>query len=538
LRSDTVKKGVERAPHRSLLYATGLAEGDMDKPLVAIVNSWNEIVPGHVHLDRLAKYVAMGVRAAGGVPIQFNTIGVCDGIAMGHIGMKYSLPSREIIADSVEIMLEAHRFDAAVFIASCDKIVPGHLIALARVNIPSIFVTGGPMMPGFFKDKNVDLISVFEAVGELKKGASEMDLNLLEKIACPGPGSCAGLFTANTMACIVEARGLSLPYTAATHAVDASKKRIAYNSGVQVMKLLDKGICPSDILTPESFYNAIRIDCALGGSTNTVLHLPRIARELNIDLSLELFDEISRETPTLTKLRPSGPYFMWDLFKVGGVPAVLKALSEKLELDVLTVTGKTLRELISTYPDPDGEVVRTLNNPYRPDGGIAILWGSLAPKGAVIKTAALPLELNHFEGEAHVFNSEEEAVKGIMEGVSEGEVIIIRYEGPKGGPGMREMLAPTSLIAGMGMDTSVALITDGRFSGGTRGISIGHVSPEAYEGGPIALVENGDKITIDIPSRKIDLKISEEELEMRRRKWSPPKRKLRGVLKSFAEFYL
>lgn len=537
MRSDAVKKGVDRAPHRALLRAVGLRDEDFEKPFIAIANSYTNIVPGHVHLNRLVESVSRGIRDGGGVPFVFDTIAVCDGIAMNHNGMKYSLPSREVIADSIEIMVSAHMFDAVVFISSCDKIVPGHLLAAARLNLPSIFVTGGPMYPGVFKGRRVDLVSVFEALGEYREGRIALDeLKELERIACPGAGSCAGLFTANTMACLVEAMGLSLPGMAATHAEDGDKDAIAYESGRRIVELWKEGLRFKDIVKPESLLNAIIVDNALGGSTNTVLHLSALAKEAGYDLPLKTFDELSRRIPTLVLIRPSGESFMIDFFKAGGIPSLMKRLKKYLNLDVLTVTGKRLRELIDGFPDPRGSLIRPPEDPYRPEGGIAVLWGSLAPEGAVIKLAGTPAQLRTFRGVARVFNSEEEAVEAIgKEDFFRDTVVVVRYEGLLGGPGMREMLVPTSLIVGRNLVERVALVTDGRFSGGTKGIAVGHVSPEAFAGGPIALVENGDEILIDVPGRRLDLLVDENELEKRRKRFTPPKRLERGLLAKLRE---
>ena len=528
MRSDAVKKGVDRAPHRALLHAVGLRSEDFDKPFIGIVNSYTNVVPGHVHLDAVAEKVSEGVRHGGGVPFVFNTIAVCDGIAMNHEGMKFSLPSREVIADSVEIMVSAHMFDALVFVSSCDKIVPGHLLAAARLNLPSIFVTGGPMYPGVFKGRRVDLVSVFEALGEYSEEKITLEeLRGFEQVACPGAGSCAGLFTANTMACLVEAMGMSLPGMAATHAEDEGKKTLAYESGRRIVGLWKEGLRFKDIVKPESLINAIVVDNALGGSTNTVLHLNALAKEAGYDLPLKAFDEISRRIPTLVLIRPSGESFMVDFYNAGGVPSLMRILRQHLNLDVLTVTGRRLRELVEAFPDPKGTLIRSPNNPYRGEGGIAVLWGSLAPEGAVIKLAGTPVQLRTFRGEARVFNSEEEAVDAIRSGVfNVNTVVVVRYEGLLGGPGMREMLMPTSLIVGRNLVERVALVTDGRFSGGTKGIAIGHVSPEAYAGGPIALVEDGDEVLIDVPGRRLDLLVNRDELEERRRKWAPPARRL------------
>ncbi|MCZ7400770.1 MAG: dihydroxy-acid dehydratase [Candidatus Methanoperedens sp.] len=528
MRSDNIKKGLERAPHRSLLKSVGLTDEEMSLPFIGVVNSWNEIIPGHIHLDKLAEAVKAGIRMAGGVPFEFNTIGVCDGIAMGHTGMKNSLPSREIIADSIELMVEAHQFDGMVMIPTCDKIVPGHLMAAGRLDIPTIVVTGGPMMPGIVGDEQRDVISLFEAVGARRNNKiTDQELRNLEDCSCGGAGSCAGLFTANTMACVTEALGLSLPGCGTAHAVDAKKVRIAKHSGMKILELIEKGITARKIVTQESLDNAIRIDMAIGGSSNTALHLPAIALEYGLSLSLSRFDEVSRETPHLINLRPGGDRFLIDFERAGGVPAIQKRLMEKLYPDTLTVTGKTLARNLDEYiiinPRANKEIIATLKSPVHAEGGIAVLRGSLAPDGSVVKQTAVSKNMLKHTGIARVFDSEELAMAAIMgKKIKPGDCLVIRYEGPKGGPGMREMLSPTAAIAGMGLIDSVALITDGRFSGGTRGPCIGHVSPEAAVGGPIALVREGDMIEIDIPGRILDLKISNEEFEKRQKAWKPP----------------
>jgi len=537
MRSDKVKKGVERAPHRALLRAVGLSDDDFSKPFIALVNSYSEIVPGHKHLREVAEAVKQGVREAGGVPFEVNTIAICDGIAMGHEGMKCSLPSRDLIADSIELIIEAHRFDGMVLIASCDKIVPGMLMAAGRLDIPAIVVTGGPMYSGCYRGKKVGVANVFEAVGAYKKGQMTLeDLQEIERVACPGPGSCNGMFTANTMSCLTEALGMSLPGTACTHATDSEKLVIARKAGKAVIELVRKDLRPSKIMTRKAFENAITVDLALGGSTNTLLHLPAIAWEVGIKLDLSVFDELSRKVPQLCTLVPNGPHTMEDLRNAGGVPALMKELKKFLHLDVLTVTGKTLGENIKNAKVLDLSIIRPVTNPVRKEGGIAILRGSLAPEGAVLKTAGVPQQLKVFKGVARTFDCEEEAVKAVLNGeINEGEVIVIRYEGPKGGPGMREMLTETAAVAGMGMQECVALVTDGRFSGASRGLSIGHVSPEAADGGPIALVNDGDEILIDIPSRRIDILVPADELEERRRRWVPPKLKVRGCLARYVK---
>jgi dihydroxy-acid dehydratase len=540
MRSDEMKRGAEAAPARSLLKALGLTDGEIERPFIGVVNSWNEFVPGHIHLDRLGKAVKAGVRSAGGTPFEFHTVGICDGIAMGHEGMRYSLPSREVIADSIELMVQAHRLDGLVFLPTCDKVVPGHLMAAARLDLPSIVLTGGPMCPGLVGDRKVDLISVFEGVGAYRSGKiSEEELKALEDRACPGPGSCAGLFTANTMACVTEALGLSLPGSATCHAVDARKLRLAKETGSRIVSLIQEKLLPSQILTEEAFENAIRVDLAIGGSTNTALHLPAIAREAGRRLELDRFDRLSRETPYLTSLRPGGKHFMRDLEEAGGIPAVMDRLRPLLHLDALTVTGRTVEENLKgreiLNPQKNREVIRTMEDPYREEGGIVVLKGTLAPHGSVVKQTAIEDRLRLHQGPAKVFNGEEEALQAILQGrVKEGDVLVIRYEGPKGGPGMREMLKATSTLAGMGL-SSVALVTDGRFSGGTRGLCIGHVSPEAVEGGPIALVEEGDLIEIDIPERTLHLRIPEEELEERRKRFQPKIPQVRGCLRGYRE---
>ncbi|RUM89234.1 MAG: dihydroxy-acid dehydratase [Thermodesulfatator sp.] len=538
MRSDRVKKGLERAPHRSLFRALGLTDEELRKPLVGVVNSFNEIVPGHVHLRQVTEAVKAGVRMAGGVPLEFGIIGVCDGIAMNHEGMKYSLVSREIIADSIEIMARAHAFDALVLVSSCDKITPGMLMAALRLDLPALLVSGGPMLTGSFRGRKVNLISVFEGIGKVQAGEmSEEELGELEACACPTCGSCAGMFTANSMNCLSEALGLALPGNGTVPAVSAERLRLAKRTGAKVMELLRRRITPRKIATEAAFRNAITVDMALGCSTNTVLHLPAIAHEAGLQLPLQVFDEISSRTPVLASLIPAGPYSVPDLDEAGGIPAVMKELSRAglLDLSVLTGTGATLQENLAGAGIRDPEVIRPLEKAYRREGGIAILWGSLAPEGAVVKTSAVVPEMLRHEGPARVFNSEEDAYQAILKGqIQPGDVVVIRYEGPKGGPGMREMLSPTSALIGMGLGSSVALITDGRFSGGTQGACIGHVSPEAAEGGPIALVQEGDRIRIDIPARRLELLVPEEELARRRKAWRPRKRKISGVLARYA----
>jgi len=516
-----VKKGIERAPHRSLLRAVGCSSDDWDKPFIGVINSFTEIVPGHIHLQTIAKAVKEGIRSRGGVPFEVNTIAVCDGIAMNHPGMKYSLPSRELIADSVEILAQAHAFDGLVFIPNCDKVIPGMLMAAVRLNLPSVFVSGGPMLAGKFVQKNaarsVDLITVFQAIGEVAKGKmSEAELEELEMVACPGCGSCAGMFTANTMNCLSEALGMALPGNGTIPAVEARRVQLAYEAGQQVMETLTKGIRPKEVITGDSLYNAFAVDMALGGSTNSVLHLAAIAHEAGIDFPLSLINEISDSVPHICKLSPASDYHIEDLDLAGGIPAIMHELSGLLKLKANTILGEPLGNIAKKAKVKNREVIRHLSQPYAPTGGISILFGNLAPDGAVVKSAAVASEMLVHRGPARVFNSEEEATAAIMKGkFKSGEVIVIRYEGPKGGPGMREMLAATSLLSGMGMDKKVALITDGRFSGGTRGAAIGHVSPEAAEKGPIAALRNGDIIKIDIPKHKLEVELSQRELKQR-----------------------
>jgi len=521
MRSDMIKKGIERAPHRSLLRAVGCSLEDWNKPFIGVINSFSEIVPGHIHLRTIAKAVKEGICSQGGVPFEVNTIAVCDGIAMNHPGMRYSLPSRELIADSIEILAQAHAFDALVFIPNCDKIVPGMLMAAVRLNLPSVFVSGGPMLAGNLIRGNitrsVDLITVFQSVGEVARGKmTEAELQELEMVACPGCGSCAGMFTANTMNCLTEALGMALPGNGTIPAVAAQRISLAYKAGQQIMAVLAKDIRPKDIITRDALYNAFAVDMALGGSTNSVLHLTAIAHEAGIDFPLSLINEISDSVPNICKISPASEYHIEDLDLAGGIPAIMRELSGLLKLDAKTILGKSLGEVIAWAEVKNREVIRPLSQPYASTGGISILFGNLAPGGAVVKTAAVAPEMLVHQGSARVFNSEEEATTAIMKGeFKSGEVIVIRYEGPKGGPGMREMLAATSLLSGMGMDKEVALITDGRFSGGTRGAAIGHVSPEAAENGPIAALKDGDIIEIDIPKHKLEVKLSQKELEQR-----------------------
>ncbi len=539
MRSD-IKKGIEGAPKRALMYGMGLTKEEIERPLIGIVNAQNEVIPGHLHLDEIAEAAKNGVRMSGGLPLEFPAIGVCDGIAMGHVGMNYSLASRELIADSIEAMAMAHGFDALVLIPNCDKIVPGMLMAAARLNIPSIVVSGGPMLPGKKNGKVYDFNSAMEGVGACKDGTvSEEELEELAMNSCPGCGSCSGLFTANSMNCLTEALGMGIPYngTAASHS--GERKRIAKYAGMYVMELLKNDIKPRDILTIDAFKNAIAVDMAMAGSTNTVLHLPAIAYESGIEFNLDFFDEISEKTPCLTKLSPSGKHHIEDLHMAGGIPAIMNELSKinGINLDCKTVTGKTIGENIRNCEIENEEVIHTLKNPYSNQGGLAILKGNLALNGAVVKKSAVAEEMLVHEGPARVFNSEEEAVNAIFgKKINKGDVIVIRYEGPKGGPGMKEMLSPTSAVAGMGLDKHVALLTDGRFSGATRGASIGHISPEAMEGGLIGLVEEGDIISINIPDKKLELKVDEVEIENRKLKFKPLEPKIKhGYLSRYAK---
>ena len=540
MKSDSMKKGVEKAPARSLLKADGLTEEQLKRPIIGIANSFNEIVPGHIQLNSIARAVKDGVLAAGGTPLEFNTIGVCDGIAMGHEGMKYSLCTRELIADSIECMAKAHPFDGMVFIPSCDKIVPGMLLAAVRLNLPSIFVCGGPMLS--LPDASGNYLyynSVYEALGACKAGfIDENELRRVEDNSCPTCGSCSGMFTANSMNCLTEAIGISLPKNGTTPAVYSERIRLAKDTGMKIMELVSKNICVSDIMNERSINNALSVDMALGCSTNTVLHLAAICREMGTILDLKIINEISSRVPNLCKLAPSGKHHLQDLHRAGGIQAVFKEL-DKLNLvdkECLTVTGKTVGENIERVRVLDYSVIKSIEDPYSKNGGLAILFGNIAPNGSVVKRSAVRKEMHHFTGKARVFESEEDAIKAIYSGkIVKGDVVVIRYEGPKGGPGMREMLSPTSAIAGMGLDADVALITDGRFSGATRGAAIGHISPEAREGGPIAYVYEGDRITIDIDNYKITLEVTDEEIERRKRFTQlKPEPQLKGYLKRYA----
>jgi dihydroxy-acid dehydratase len=543
MKSDAVRKGIDRAPHRSLFKAMGYTDKELRRPLIGIANSANEIIPGHIHLDKLVEAVKAGVYMAGGLPIEFGGIGVCDGIAMNHEGMKYSLASRELIADSVEVMAKAHAFDALVLVPNCDKIIPGMLMAAARLDLPAIIVSGGPMLAGRHPSKpgqKIDLISVFEAVGAVHSGKmSEQELCLFEEEACPTCGSCAGMFTANSMNCLCEAIGMALPGNGTIPAVMAARLRLAKESGMQIMTLLEKKITARTIMTQKAFANALTVDMALGCSTNTVLHLSAIAKEAGMTLPLERINEISKKTPNLCSLSPGGKDHIEDLDRAGGIGAVTRELSRAglIHQDCITVTTKTVGQNTRKAFIRDPQVIRTIKDPYRPEGGLAILYGNLAPQGCVVKQSAVRQEMLQHQGPARVFDSEDDATKAIMAGrIRKGEVVVIRYEGPKGGPGMREMLTPTSAIVGMGLDSHVALITDGRFSGGTRGAAIGHVSPEAMEGGPIAAVKTGDIIKIDIRNKKIDVQLTKQEIKQRLSKWKAPKPKVTtGYLSRYAQ---
>ena len=539
MRSDKIKRGLERAGSRALLYATGLTRSDMVKPFIGICTSYSDLIPGHIGMRRLERFIERGVAAGGGVPFIFGVPGICDGIAMGHSGMKYSLPSRELIADMIETIIRAHSLDGLVCLTNCDKITPGMVMAIARLNIPAIVVTAGAMLAGKYRGKRLSLVrDTFEAVGRFKKGEiSQQELNCLEMEACPGFGSCQGLYTANSMACIVEAMGMSLPGCATALAVSAKKERISFESGQVVVALARRNALPRTIMKREAIENAIIVDMAMGGSSNTILHIKAIANELGIDLPLKEFDRISRQTPHIVNLRPGGEYFMEDLDATGGIPAVLKRLRHRLN-DVDTISGKKISKSARECEIYNDDVIRSLNNPYHKEGGMAILYGNLAPEGAVVKQSAVNKKMLKFRGKARIFDSEESAMQAILNGrIKKGEVIVIRYEGPKGGPGMREMLSPTSSVVGMGLANNVALITDGRFSGGTKGPCIGHISPEAAVGGPLAAVKDRDMISIDIPKRKLELKISEREIKNRLSKWLPPKPSIdEGYLKQYARF--
>jgi dihydroxy-acid dehydratase len=533
MRSDLIKKGIDKAPHRALLKALGLTDEDIAKPFIGVANSYTTIVPGHIHLNEIAAVVKAGIEAAGGTPFEFNTIAVCDGLAMGHEGMRYSLPSRELIADSVEVMAQAHRLDGLVLVSNCDKVTPGMLMAAARLDIPAISVTGGPMASGQFRGKKIGYSSMPEGLGQVYAGKMKPEeLIQLENAACPGCGSCNGMFTANTMACVTEALGMSLPFCATALANSAMKLRIAKETGEAIVRLVCDDVKTSAIMKREAFQNAMNVDMALGGSTNTVLHLSAIAKEAGVSLPLSAFDEAGRRVPHLCSMIPSGPYALEDLHAAGGIPALMNELKPLLNMDALTVTGKSIGENVAGAEVVDAEVIRPLSKPVHKEGGIAILTGNLAPKGSVVKTAAVSPKILRHKGPARVFDSEQEAVAAIKaKKVQPGDVVVIRYEGPKGGPGMPEMLIPTATIAGMGLSESVALITDGRFSGATRGPCIGHVAPEAAEAGPIALVRDGDVIVIDIPKRVLSVELGDEEMKKRLAAWKPkPPRITKGYL--------
>lgn len=550
MKSDNAKKGNARAPHRSLFYAMGYTDEELERPLIGVCCAKNEIIPGHIELDRISDAVKAGIRMAGGTPIEFPTIGVCDGIAMGHEGMKYSLVTRELIADSIECVAKAHQFDALVLIPNCDKIVPGMLMAAARLNLPTVVVSGGPMMPGHlpyadktnpYSGKNLSLSDMFEAVGTLAAGKiSEAQLKELEYAACPGCGSCSGMFTANSMNCLTEVLGLGLPGNGTIPAISGRRIALAKHAGMQVMEMLEKGITARQMMTLDGFKNALAADMALGCSSNTILHVPAIAHEAGISLDLHVINEISSNTPNLCHLAPAGHTFMNELDDAGGVQAVLAELAKKnlIKTDIMTVTGKTIAENIKYAKNRNPEILRPIENPYSPTGGIAILFGNLAPDGTVVKRSACAKELMKHSGPARVFDDEKDAMEAVQSRkIKAGDVVVIRYEGPKGGPGMREMLAVTAALAGQGLDKDVALITDGRFSGATRGASLGHCSPEAAVGGPIALVKEGDIITLDIDNYKIKLEVSDEELEKRRAEWKAPQPKVSsGYLARYARF--
>ncbi len=536
MRSSIITQGIERAPHRALLRAVGLDDNDFGKPIIGIANSYSEFVPGHLNLRKLVEAVKEGVREAGGVPLEFNTIAVDDGIAMGHEGMKYSLVSREVIADSVEIMAQAHQVDGLVLMASCDKIVPGMLMAAVRLDIPSIFINGGPMEPGYYKGKPIALGNVFEAIGAYSKGKITIDeLYEIERNACPGPGSCAGLYTANTMSILSEVLGMSIPGSSTIPAVSAHRFTVAREAGKLIVKLVKNGLSPRNLVTYDSLSNAIAVDLAMGGSTNAVLHLTAIAREAGINLTLDDFDKMSSKVPYIVDLAPGGKYYVINFHAVGGVPALMKELAKinAVNLDTSTILGVTWREIIAKAPQPDGVIIRPIERALSQQGALVVLRGNLAPKGAVVKIAGI--SIRSFEGRAKVFDSEEDAIKYVEKGeVKSGDVVIIRYVGPAGAPGMPEMLQVTATIVGAGLGDSVALVTDGRFSGATRGLMVGHVSPEAINGGPIAVVENDDVIYINIDTKSITLKVDEKELQRRINNWVPPKRELRGVLKRYS----
>jgi dihydroxy-acid dehydratase len=541
MKSDSVKKGIERAPHRSLFKAIGYTDEELQRPLIGIANSANSLIPGHVHLNRITEAVKAGIYMAGGTPCEFGVIGVCDGIAMNHIGMKYSLASRELIADSVEVMATAHALDAIVMVTNCDKIVPGMLMAAARLDLPAIFISGGPMLAGKNPDGSgaIDLVTVFEAVGAVKSGKMDRaSLNAIENSACPTCGSCSGMFTANSMNCLTEAIGLALPGNGTIPAVMSARIRLAKKAGMQIMRLVEKNITARSIMTQEAFKNALVVDMALGCSTNTILHLPAIAEEANVNIDLNMINDISAQVPHICSLSPGGRHHMEDLDIAGGIQAVIGEITKTglINEQAITVTGETVGGNIKEHCIKDNNIIRPIDSPYHKEGGLAVLFGNLAPEGCVVKQSAVLDEMLLHEGPARVYESEEDATEAIMNGsIKKGDVIVIRYEGPKGGPGMREMLTPTSSIAGMKLDAHVALLTDGRFSGGTKGASIGHISPEAMEGGPVAIVQEGDIIAIDIPQKQITLKVSEEEIKKRLSVWSAPEPRIKhGYMARYA----
>lgn len=538
MRSDRIKKGLERVPHRALMYATGMPKGEMKKPFIGVASSFTDLIPGHAGMRDLERFIEKGVHTGGGYPLLFGLPGICDGIAMGHRGMHYSLPSRELIADIVESVAEAHAFDGLILLTNCDKITPGMLMAAARLNIPAIVVTAGPMMTGRYKGRRTSFIrNTFEAMGRFRAGEiTKEELDACETGACPGAGSCQGLYTANTMNCLTEVLGMSLPYCGTALANSAEKRRIAFDSGVRIMELVRKNITPRKIMTRAAFENAIRADLALGGSTNTVLHLLAIAHEAGVSLPLETFDKLSMDTPHIASIEPVGDHYMEDVHWGGGIPAVLARLKDFIK-DNPTVSGKRVKAIIEGVDYIDDKVLRPLDRAYHKEGGIAVLKGNIAPLGAVVKQSGVSDKMMYFKGTARVFDSEEAAMKAILgRSIKGGEVIVIRYEGPKGGPGMREMLAPTATLMGMGLGESVALITDGRFSGGTRGPCVGHISPEAVEGGPIAFVKDGDTIELDIHGRRLELKVSDDELKARRKAWKAPEPKIKdGWLSRYAK---
>jgi len=538
MKSDSIKKGIERAPHRSLLHATGVSRRSLDKPFIGIANSFTDLVPGHINMKDLANIIGKGIHSGGGIAFEFGVPAICDGIAMGHEGMHYSLPSRELIADEVESVAKAHALDGLVLLTACDKVTPGMLMAAGRLDIPCIVVTVGPMLSGRHRGKKTDLVKdTFEALAACQNGKiSKEELTELETCACPGVGSCAGLYTANTMACVTEAIGMSLPGCGTALAVSSKKRMIAYESGEKIVELVKNNITPRKIMTKNAIMNGIRIDMALGGSTNAALHIPAIAHEVGVEVSLDTIEEISKKTPHITNLRPGGNHFMEDFEYAGGVQAAMHVLIDLIN-DGDTVSGKSVKQLAKEAEVLDNDVIRSAENPYHKEGGIAVLKGNLAPNGSVVKQTAVSENAKTITGKAKCFDGEEPAMKAIMDGkIKAGDIVVIRYEGPKGGPGMREMLSPTAAIVGMGLGEKVGLITDGRFSGGTRGSAIGHISPEAAEGGPIAIIKDGDEIEINIPQRKLELKLSKEEIDARLKNWTPQKKKLSGYLARYAHF--